>query len=232
MKRILTIFLAVPVLAVSIGAAEPAKDKDAAAVKSFVETNITNVLGILKDPKLEKQERKDKVLAIGDTMFDLPLMAKLSLGRQHWTDFNESEREKFTDLFVTTLKSSFVDKIDLITDEAVEFEAPQRKSKTKFEMLTVVVSKDSRYNMIYKVVKRGKLWKIYDVEIEGISIVRSYGSQYSQFLIKHSKAELLEKMAKKAFSQPEELEKKAAEIKQKSADRKKKTEKATEKKAE
>ncbi|PCI38791.1 MAG: hypothetical protein COB53_04230 [Elusimicrobia bacterium] len=220
MKRMTTIFLALPLLAGSLTAAEP--DKDVKRVKAFVETNITNVLDILKNKKLDKEERKDKVLAIGDVIFDLPLMAKLSLGRKHWPKFEKAERKKFTDLFVTTLKASFLDKIDLITDEAVEFKTPKRKSKTKFEMMTVVVSKDSRYNMVYKVVKRKGKWKIYDVEIEGISIVRSYGAQYSQYLKKHSTAELLDKMSKKSFAQPKALEEKAAEIKKEQAERKKK----------
>jgi len=221
MKRITTILFALPILAVALSAAEP--DKDAAVVKSFVRDNVEKVLAVLKDEKLDKDQRKDKVIKIADSMYDLPLMAKLSLGRKHWPKFSKEERKKFTDLFQTTLKASYADKIDLITDETVEFEKPTRKSKSKFEMRTIVVSKDKRYEMIYKITRRKGKWKIYDVEIEGISIVRSYGSQYGQFLADHTTSELLEKMEKKAFEQPKELEEKAKEIKNGQAESKKKT---------
>jgi phospholipid transport system substrate-binding protein len=216
MKRLTTALL---VLALTPLAGRAA-DADTGAVKKFVRSNVEKVLEILKDEKLEKDARKDEVISIADSMFDLPLMAKLSLGRKHWPKFKKEERSKFTDLFVTTLKASYADKIDLITDETVEFETPVRKSKTKFEMTTNVVSKDQRYKMIYKITKRGGAWKIYDVEIEGISIVRSYGSQYDQFLADHSTKELLEKMEKKAFAQPKDLQEKADEIKRESAKKK------------
>jgi len=194
-------------------AARCAAAAESAAAKKFVQDRVERVLAILKDAKLEKSAQKEKVIKVADEMFDLPLMAKLSLGKRHWPKFSPEQRDKFTDLFVTTLKASYADKIDLITDETVEFEELERKSKTKFEMITNVVSADKRYKMIYKITARDDGWRVYDVEIEGISIVRSYGSQYDQFLADHSIKDLLEKMEKKAFGQPKELEIKSEEIK-------------------
>lgn len=212
----------IPLLSLLLGGLLTAAETDAdgAAAKKFVQTNVETVLAILKNEKYSKEEQKEKVVEIADAMFDLPLMAKLALGRKYWPKFSEEERERFTALFVKTLKSSYADKIDLITDETVEFEEPVLKSKGKYEMTTNVVSKDKRYKMIYKITERKEGWKIYDVEIEGISIVRSYGSQYDQFLNGHPIPALLEKMEKKAFEQPAELENKEQSLKKGRADMK------------
>jgi phospholipid transport system substrate-binding protein len=187
---------------------------DAAEVRSVIERSVNSVLDVLKDKDLGKEQRKKRVLAKVDEVFDLALMGKLALGRAHWPKLDEGQRRKFSDLFVGTIKDSYYEKIDLFTDETVEFEAPAPAEKGKYQMGTSVISKGQRYKLLYKLYKGASGWKVYDVEIEGISLVRSYGSQYDQFLQKFSVEALLAKMKEKSLDTPEELKsksKKAAE---------------------
>ena len=99
-------------------------------------------------------------------------------------------------LYVKTLQDSYFDKMDLLTDETVEFDPPQRMDK-KFQMLTHIVSKGQRIEMAYKLYKDKDAWKVYDLVIEGVSIVKSYGSQYDEFLRDKDVEALLKKMKDK-----------------------------------
>jgi phospholipid transport system substrate-binding protein len=189
--------------------AAPSASDDAAAVKARIEGSVNAVLDVLKDKELEREARKKKVLAVIDPLFDLPLMGKLVLGRANWPKFSEAQRKEFTDLFVKTIHDSYYEKIDLFTDEVVEFDAPVPAESGKYEMTSRVISKGQRYKLLYKVYRSGDSWKVYDIGIEGISLVRTYGAQYDQVLQKSPVAELLRKMREKTLDIPEELKRPA-----------------------
>jgi len=199
----------------AVASAGPAMADDLREVRVVVERSINSVLEALMDKDLSRESKRKKVQAVVEPVFDFTLMGKLALGRAHWPKLDERQRKEFTGIFVQTLQDSYFDKIDLFTDEKVEFEAPAPSEKGKYQMMTRVISKDQRYGLLYKLYKAGPAWKIYDVEIEGISIVRSYGSQYDQFLQKNSVADLLAKMKGKTLEAPKDLEAKEDEIKAK-----------------
>jgi len=196
------LFLCCPVLA----------DDDTKVVENLIRTSVNSVLDILKDKEMDKDAKKEEVMKLIDPLFDIPLMAKLVLGRRHWPGFDKEERKKFTDLFVKTMQNSYFDKIDLLSDEFVNFDQPVRKKK-KFHMLTHIVAKDKRYDMLFKLYRKKDSWRVYDVQIEGISFVKSYGAQYDQFLQKSSVQELLTKMKEKILDIPKELKAKDKENK-------------------
>ena len=123
----------------------------------------------------------------------------LSLGKKHWTKINDEQRSSFTDLFVETLQLSYFEKLELFTDEVVEFDPPKTiKSKSpKYHVLTYIVSKGDRIKVAYHLTRRDDAWKVYDFEIEGVSIRKSYGAQYADFLREKSFDELLKTMGDK-----------------------------------
>lgn len=199
------------VLAFSLPASAAADDlKD---VRALVEKTVNSVLDILKDKGLEKDARRQKVMALIDPVFDLPLMAKLVLGKEHWKDIKDDEKKKkeYTDLFVETIKDSYYEKIDLFTNETVDFDDPKPAEKGKVHMLTKINSKGKRYSLLYKVYKKGAGWKVYDLEIEGVSLVQIYGKEYDGFLTKKVEGkqntidDLIAKMKSKTMEMPQDL---------------------------
>jgi phospholipid transport system substrate-binding protein len=122
-------------------------------------------------------------------------MAKLSLGRQYWPDLSKENRERFTELFVNRLRGSYLDKITSYTDETVVYEQPLNVSE-KIHIPTQLVSKGKKISMLYKFYRSDGRWKIYDLEIQGVSIVRSYQSQFKEILQKGTFEDLLKKMEK------------------------------------
>ena len=195
-----------------------ATDAEEKVVLAVVRNAVDEVLSVLKEKELSLKEKRKRVTEIMDPLVDFKLMAKLSLGRKQWTKIEPKQRESFTELFVETLRWLYFEKLDLFTDEIVEFEKPVAK-RTKFYVLTYILSKGERIKVLYKLYQKKGTWKVYDFEIEGVSIVKSYGSQYSEFLREGSFEQLLAKMRDKI----EASKKKDAE---RSKDPKK-TEKAT-----
>jgi len=174
-------------------------------VGRFIKETVGSILEIARQDDISDQSKKDQIMKIVEPAFDLKLMAKLTLGRKHWPKLNPEQRKVFTDLFIRQIQASYFDKVDLLSKEKVAFDDPIKK-KTKYMVLSHVLSKDDALDLAYKLFKNKKgRWRVYDVEIEGVSIIKSYGLQYSQVLQEGTAEDLLMKMEKKI----DELEKAA-----------------------
>jgi len=139
------------------------------------------VVDILQTKDID-QELKDKIIEkIISLVFDFPLMSKLSLGREHWPKLTLSQREKFTSLFVERLKASCREKIALFNGEKVLLKPAVRKKRT-IHLPMVLISAEKKITILYKFRGVDKCWKIYDVEIQGVSIILTYRSQFDDTL--------------------------------------------------
>ena len=146
---------------------------------------------------LEQQAKNKAVAEIVTPMFDFKRMAKLSLGRKHWPNLSQDQRERFTDLFVERLRQSYLNKLTSYTDEKIIYESPIAVKK-KIHVPTLLISKGNKISMLYKLYPNNNTWKIYDVEIQGVSIIRSYRAQFNEILQNGTFDELLQKMQKPA----------------------------------
>jgi len=168
---------------------------DKGAAKELLATKIDEALAVLQRKDLVQQEKKKQVVKIVEPIFDYNLMAKLTLGRKYWPGLSEKNRERFVDLFVARLKTSYIDKLSLYTDEKVVYEAPVQQG-IKIQIPTSVISKNKRIAMMYKLYKSSNSWKIYDIEIEGVSLISTYRSQFYDILSKGTIDDLLLKLEK------------------------------------
>ena len=206
MKAILALPLAAA-LAAAPAAPIAVPADDAKAIRGLIETSVNQILAVLKDKAIAREAKKKRVVTVGEALFDLPLVAKLVLGREHWSKLDPGQQKEFQDLFVKQLQDSYFEKVDLLTDETVEFTEPAGQKDGKVQMMTHIHSKNELYEMLYKLYKKAGVWKVYDVEIEGISLVKAYGAQYDEFLRKSNPAGLLKKLRDQPFERPKDLEK-------------------------
>ena len=168
-----------------------------AEAEKMLRVAVDSTLEILRAQDLSKDEKRRKVEGIIGPLFDFQLMAKLALGKKHWFLMNEEERETFTGLFIKRLKDSYLEKVDLFSEEEMEFKTAE-EVKGKVHIFAVIVSKDEEISILYKLRKNIGRWKIYDFEIQGVSLVSTYRSQYNEhFGSKGTVSELIEKMKKK-----------------------------------
>ena len=168
---------------------------DKSAGEEYLKSKLDAVFKVLQKKDLSQQAKNSQVVEIVTPMFDFELMGKLSLGKSYWPDLSPEQREKFTELFVERLRQSYLNKLTAYTDEKIIYESPV-DVKTKVHVPTELISKGKKISMLYKLYSSNNSWKIYDVEIEGVSIIRSYRSQFNEILQKGTFEDLLQKMQK------------------------------------
>lgn len=151
------------------------------------------VVSILQQEDVEQQVKEKKIDKIVTPLFDFQLMAKLSLGREHWPKLNDSQREEFTKLFGERLKVSYGKKIALYQDQKIVFKPKKQKNNT-CQIPTELLNKDKKVAILYKLRMVEKHWKIYDVEIQGVSVLLTYRSQFDEILSHGTVKELLERL--------------------------------------
>jgi len=168
---------------------------DKSAAEEILKSKLEVVLSVLQKKELEIEAKKKEIVEIVTPIFDFSLMAKLSLGRKFWPGLAKEEKERFTELFVKRLKESYLEKLSryTYTDEKIVYNAPIQVKK-KIHIPTKLISKDNKISMLYKLYKSKQNWKIYDIEIEGVSIITTYRSQFEQVLSKGTIDDLLKKL--------------------------------------
>jgi phospholipid transport system substrate-binding protein len=175
---------------------------DSTEIKNLLKAKIDIVVQLLLEKNIDKKKRNEKILETVSPIFDFPRMAKLSLGKKHWTRISGEQRKEFSDLFVKQLKESYLEKLELYSNEEVVVEEAKRV-KSRIHIITHLVSKDDKKEMVYKFYKSKQGWKIYDVVMLGVSIVQTYRSQFDGVLKKETFDDLLLKLKKSGeFSVP------------------------------
>ncbi len=165
------------------------------AAEEFIKSNLNAVFTILQKEDLSQQAKKSEVVEIVTPMFDFKLMAKLSLGKKYWPGLSHGQKERFTEHFVKRLRQSYLNKLTAYTDEKIIYDSPVAVKK-KVHVPTLLISKGKKISMLYKLYSSNNTWKIYDVEIQGVSIIRSFRSQFNEILQNGTFDDLLQKMQK------------------------------------
>lgn len=160
-------------------------------IASVMENKIGTVLTILQNKERTKDDKVKEIFSIMDEVFDYKLMSRISLGK-NWKKISTEQKQAFAKRFETKLKASYIDKLDLYTDEAVKVVDAQQVKKNRIKLLTNVIGKDEVYEINYKFYKaKNGEWFIYDVDIIGVSIIQTYRKQFASFLKKKTFDELL-----------------------------------------
>lgn len=201
-----TMVPAAGILALCLGAwaqAQPAGG--AKEVRMVVENTVNGIIDVLKDRANDREARRRKIFAVVDPVTDFALMGKLAL-MSHWKDFDAAQQKEYTDSFSRTIRDSCFEKVEIYTNETVTYDEPAPSEK-KFGMLIHIFSRGQFYKVLFKLYRSGSSWKIYDLEIEGVSLIRTYMAQYDQVLQKGKPRDLLDKMRTKALATPDGLKK-------------------------
>jgi len=172
-------------------------------LKEHFLNKINEVILIVEDKKLSKVDRNSKIIKSLTPMFDFELMAKLSLGNK-WRELSKEEKDKFITLYVERMKQSYSSKIDAYKDEKVEVKKTEQSQEGRIAFITDLVSKEQKLEIVYKFHKpKEKVgnkdsWLIYDVEISGVSILKTDIAQFKEFLQTKSIVDLMDALAKQS----------------------------------
>ena len=160
-----------------------------------VHESVDAILALLRDNTLEKADRRAKIRANVNARFDFEAMSQRTLAT-NWKKATEKERQQFIDLFSQLIENTYISKIEAYTNEKVEYPGEKVKGdKAVVETLIIAASADIPVD--YRLYKKDDAWLVYDVIIEGVSLVSNYRSSYQEIVMKEGFGGLLAKMQEK-----------------------------------
>ena len=157
---------------------------------------IEKSLDIIQNPSYGKQEKHRMVRAIVDPYFDYQEMAKRSLGPA-WGKLSAGQQHEFVALFSQLLEASYSDKIEKYAQRVKIDYTGEILEGEYAEVRTMVVRANDRIPLNYRLLQEGDTWKVYDVVIEGVSLVSNYRSQFSRIIHESGYAELAKRLKTK-----------------------------------
>jgi phospholipid transport system substrate-binding protein len=163
----------------------------------LVAAKLNAVITVLQNKELEQGAKEKIIDKIISPFFDFELMSKLVLGKTHWPKLTASEQKKFTKLFTERLNNSYLEKITLYKDEKIQL-ATAMPQKMGIAISMDVLSDGESVAVLYKLRKADNRWKIYDVEIQGVSILLTYRSQFDDILRRGTVKDLFAHLEKSA----------------------------------
>ena len=170
------------------------------AIDSTMEQNIQKTLALLQKnthnapiSEAKAQEIAKEVFLIFDSIFDYQLMAQLSLSKEYKT-LSETQKKEYNQAFEQNLKRSFTDKLRLYKDEEMQVVGGEQTKNNRYNLKTSMVLDGKLNYIIFKFYDNKGDWKIYDVDILGISVIQTYRSQFGDILTNADFQTLLTKL--------------------------------------
>ena len=166
-----------------------------------VRTTIEDVVRILTNERLKRPERlaerRQEIEGVLRQRVSYEDMAKQALGVQ-WTSLVAEERQEFVDLFVQLLRDSFAGKIDAYADEQVLFLSEQQDDRIA-EVRTKLSGRKTDTLIDFRLIDSAGTWLVYDVVIDGASIVHNYRAQFASIIRHVSYPGLVKRMRDRAL---------------------------------
>ncbi len=171
-----------------------------AAPEVLLKSRMEQVMTVLKQKELDPNIMSDKVEKIINPLFDFRIMSLLAI-KDHWKSMTKEQKSQYQTLFVEYLKDAYRSKLMLYSDEEVTYKKPLVTKPTLIQIPTELASKDKIIEIIYYFRKSKGFWRIYNVKVQGVRLIESYKSQFSDVIQKDGIEALLKQLKS---SQPKE----------------------------
>jgi len=167
----------------------------AATPMETVEKGVNNLLKTLGDPAFKAQTKDQQIATLGteiEKVFDFTELSKRTLGRD-WKKMSAAQQKEFVKLFKQLLQGVYADRLLEYSDQKVIFDKEITLKKGRAEVQSYLQTSDGKkIPLFYRLTDKGGSWKVYDVVIEGVSMVKNYRTQFRDILAKDSPDKLLE----------------------------------------
>ncbi|MBI3105332.1 MAG: ABC transporter substrate-binding protein [Candidatus Rokubacteria bacterium] len=192
--RLIRVFVAVILLACACLFPPPAS---AGAPTDQLKAPVDEVIRILRDPRLKPDsmaaERRAAIRKEAESIFDFPETAKRALGR-HWRNLSAADQREFVSLFTDLLERAYLVKIERYSGEPIVYtgdniDGEMATVKTKF-----ITKRGTEIPIEYRLLRHGDRWLVYDVFIEGVSLVTNYRTQFDRIIRVASYQELARRL--------------------------------------
>src|SRR5712692_4385940 len=163
-----------------------------------VRETIDAVLVVLQDKSLQSPEntekRREKMRQAVFQRFGFEEMSQRALG-PHWQKRTPAEKKEFTTLFGELLERSYINKIESYTGEQKVLYTKETIDKDYASVRTeIVLKRDANVEVEYRLLRHDGNWQVYDVVIEGVSLVNNYRTQFHNIVSQESYEALIKKL--------------------------------------
>ena len=197
-------FAAVVLTVVSMTLLMPAWSLASLGPKEVVKVTVDKVVSVLRDPALKgaakEEARRKKIREAVYEAFDFGEMAKRSLAI-YWKERTDAERKEFTKLFSDLLERSYINRIEGYTDEKISYDSENIDGDYAVVKTRLRTKRGEEIPVDYKLINENGNWRVYDLVIEGVSLVNNYRVQFRKVIGSSSYAELVRKMQSKQESE-------------------------------
>jgi len=182
---------------VAVGVGRPAH---AGAPTDQVRGATDQVLKILQDPAFKPPdkvaERRKELRGVVDQVFDWDETGKRALAR-HWQPLKPEQKKEFATLFADLVQRSYVGKIEAYSGEKIAYLGDTIEGDVATVKTKLITKSQTEIPIDYRLQKEGDSWKVYDVLIEGVSLVGNYRTQFNKIIQQSGYDELVKKMKSK-----------------------------------
>jgi len=165
-----------------------------------IKGTVNEALTIIRDKELKQpgrtEERRQRLEQVVGDRFDYQEMSRRALGAP-WNTLSDNDKQEFVALFRTLLTNSYADKIEAYSGEGVQY-INERTEKDYAEVRTKVLTGKVEIPLDYRLVNKGTDWRVYDVVVDGVSLVNNYRGQFSKILRASTYADLVDQLRKKS----------------------------------
>jgi len=172
----------------------------AATAQEQLKGAIDRVVSTLDSPAMKGEgkvaDRRAAVRQIANEIFDFGEIARRSLGR-YWQPLSEAQRAEFVGLFGDLLERSYISKIELYGGEKIVYSGERMDGDLAIVSTKIITKNGTEVPIDYRLFRRGDNWKVYDVNIEGISLVSNYRTQFNKIIQSSGYNTLVDRMKAK-----------------------------------
>src|SRR6266478_3081441 len=188
------------VAALAIGArpagAQPKVAAEQTGPLEVVRASVSRVLTIVQAPypgASGGSQRRAEIRRVAQGLFDFNEMARLTLAR-HWKDRSVREQEEFVQLFTDLLERSYLTTIENYAGERITFVGESISGPYAQVRSRITTERRMEISIDYRLIESGARWAVYDVVLDGVSLVSNYRSQFNSIIRTSSFADLLTKL--------------------------------------
>ena len=165
--------------------------------------SIDKIIPILEDPTLKGdaklKERRAAIRRVATDVFDFTESARRALG-PHWERRTAEERQEFARLLGDLLERAFASRLEQYAGERIQYTGESVDGNLATVKTTIITKSGAELPVDYQVLRRGDRWFVYDVWIEGVSLMNNYRVQFNKIIQTSSYEDLVRKLKAKQHS--------------------------------
>ena len=160
-----------------------------------VRMSVESIIGILKDAGLDQSAKREKIRAAIAERFDFRAMSQRTLAT-NWKKASKEEQQQFVGLFAELIQNTYIGRVEAYTNEEVKYPG-EKITNDRAVVDTLIVTSSAEIPVTYKLYLKDDRWLVYDVNIEGVSLISNYRNSYQEIVKREGFSGLLAKMEEK-----------------------------------